>query len=68
MFFLIAAFCLSLVPKGKALDMTADWQKLCTPDMIINAHDDHSEVWKEMYKKSAIDVMDLVTIVSTETS
>ena len=47
--------------KGKELDMTADWQKLCTPDMIINAYDDHSEVWKDMYKKSGIDVMDLTT-------
>lgn len=23
--------------KGKTIDMTADWQKLCTPEMIINA-------------------------------
>jgi hypothetical protein len=47
--------------KGKTLDMSSDWQTLCTPDMIINAYDDHSEVWKEMYEKSGIDVMDLVT-------
>jgi hypothetical protein len=46
--------------KGKDLDMTADWQKLCTPDMIINANDDLSDVWKDMYQKSGIEIMTLM--------
>jgi hypothetical protein len=45
--------------KGKAIDMTAEWQQLCTPEMITNAYDDHSEVWKDMYQRSGINVMDL---------
>jgi hypothetical protein len=32
--------------KGKEIDMTADWQKLCTPAMITNAYDDLTEVSK----------------------
>ena len=45
--------------KSKTIDMTADWQKLCTPDMIINAYEDHDLVWKDVYKKSGIDIMEI---------
>ena len=47
--------------KGKTMNFTAEWQALCTPELIIKANDDLSDVWKEMYKKSGIDVMDLTT-------
>jgi len=47
--------------KGKEIDMTADWQKLCTPEMVTNAYDDLTEVWNDMVKKSGIDPLDLTT-------
>jgi hypothetical protein len=46
--------------KGKTIDVIAEWKKLCTPDVVLAAYDDHSEVWKDMYQKSGIDVMDLM--------
>jgi hypothetical protein len=39
-------------PKGKKIDLSGKWEKLCSPDMIINAHDDLENVWKEMIDKS----------------
>ena len=47
--------------KGKKIDLGGQWERLCSPDMIINAHDDLEEVWHEMIKKSGIDGMDLMT-------
>lgn len=47
--------------KGKEIDMTADWQKLCTPDMVTHAYGDITEVWNDMQKTSGIDPMDLAT-------
>ena len=47
--------------KGKKIDLSGQWEQLCSPDMIINAYDDLEEVWHEMIKKSGIDVMDLMT-------
>jgi hypothetical protein len=47
--------------KGKEIDMTAAWQKLCTPEMVTNAYDDLTEVWNDMVKKSGIDPLDLST-------
>ena len=41
--------------------MTADWQKLCTPEMVTNTYDDLTEVWNDMVKKSGIDPLDLTT-------
>lgn len=41
--------------------MTADWQKLCTRDMVTHAYDDITEVWNDMQKTSGIDPMDLAT-------
>jgi hypothetical protein len=45
--------------KGKELDMKAEWQNLCTPDMITNAYDDLTQVWNDMVKASGIDPLDL---------
>lgn len=46
--------------KGMTIDAIAEWKKLCTPDIVLAAYDDQSEVWKDMYQKSGIDVMDLM--------
>lgn len=47
--------------KGKKIDLSGDWERLCSPEMIAHAHDDLEEVWKDMIKKSGINVMDLMT-------
>ena len=47
--------------KSKSIDGTAEWKKLCTPDVVLAAYQDHSRVWKKMYQKSGIDVMDLTS-------
>jgi hypothetical protein len=47
--------------KGKKIDLSGDWERLCSPEMIAHAHDDLEDVWKKMIKKSGIDVMDLLT-------
>jgi hypothetical protein len=47
--------------KGKKIDLSGSWEHLCSPDMIINAHDDLEKVWHEMIEKSGIDVMELMT-------
>jgi hypothetical protein len=33
--------------KGKKIDLSGKWERLCSPDMIINAHDDLEEVWND---------------------
>jgi hypothetical protein len=47
--------------KGKKIDFSGDWERLCSPEMIAHAHDDLEEVWKDMITKSGIDLMDLLT-------
>jgi hypothetical protein len=47
--------------KGKKIDLSGKWERLCSPDMIINAHDDLEEVWKQMIEKSCLDIMDIST-------
>ncbi|UGY20996.1 hypothetical protein HAP48_0049505 (plasmid) [Bradyrhizobium septentrionale] len=47
--------------KGKKIDLSGDWERLCSPDMIINAHDDLNEVWKLMIQKSGLDIMEIAT-------
>jgi hypothetical protein len=47
--------------KGKKIDLSGNWERLCSPDMIINAHDDLEKIWHEMIEKSGIDIMDLLT-------
>lgn len=47
--------------KGKELDMKAEWQTLCTPDMVINAYEDLTKVWDDMIEKSGIHPYDLTT-------
>lgn len=48
-------------PKGKKIDLSGDWERLCSPDMIVSAYDDLEIVWKEMYQKSGINIMELTT-------
>jgi hypothetical protein len=47
--------------KGKKIDLSGDWERLCSPDMIVNAHDDLNDVWKQMIQKSGLDIMDIAT-------
>jgi hypothetical protein len=47
--------------KGKKIDLSGDWERLCSPEMIINAHDDLSQVWKMMIDKSGLDILDTTT-------
>jgi hypothetical protein len=47
--------------KGKKINLSGTWERLCSPDMIINAHDDLEKVWKEMIDKSGLDIMETTT-------
>jgi hypothetical protein len=46
---------------GKKLTLSADWEKLCTPEMIARANEDLEKVFKEMLKASGLNALDTTT-------
>jgi hypothetical protein len=47
--------------QNKEVDLSGDWQQLCTPDLISKAHEDLNEIFKVMLEASGLSYYDTLT-------
>lgn len=47
---------------NRKVDLSGDWETKCTPDFVLNAHDDLDDIFKQMLKASGLSLFDTLTI------
>lgn len=43
---------------GKRYDLRPEWEKLCTPDIVLTAYEDLEASWRVMFEASGIEIFD----------
>jgi hypothetical protein len=46
---------------ARKIDLSGDWRKLCTPVIVLRAHDDLDGIFKQMLEASGIALMDTLS-------
>jgi hypothetical protein len=46
---------------NKKVNLSGDWEKLCTPELVTRAHDDLDEIFKAMLEASGISLFDTMS-------